>query len=336
MKTADENMLVTVVVSTYNGEKYLAVQLDSIVGQTHKNLEIIISDDASSDKTLEIAQRYAANDARITIIHHEKNIGLHANLEGALSVAKGTYIAISDQDDIWQLDKIEKLLAAIGDKIAVFTDSVLIDSAGASIGQTVLQSIRLKDWENCTRLLNLLYKNVVSGHAMLFHRSLLTAALPFSDDLIFDHHLALCAAICGGLVFYREPLVSHRIHGANHTNAGLAVGKDERIKTDRSQRPARREKLLQKLRIFQQLQRADLSAVRDAGFSVDAQNLQDLVEIAVTADKSVAHFFSATLMWQLYELGKKHPYYKKLNLKRCFKLARGDAWYAFFEKLGFR
>jgi len=335
MKPDIENMLVTVVITTYNGEKYLAEQLDSIVEQTHKNLEIIISDDASSDNTLAIAQRYAVNDSRITIVHHEKNVGLHANLGGALSSARGTYIAISDQDDIWQRDKIEKQMAVIDDKIAVFTDSVLIDSVGVPLGLTVLQSIRLKDRGNCTRLLNLLYKNVVSGHAMLFHRSLLAVALPFSDELIFDHHLALCAAICGGLVFYPEPLVNHRIHGMNHTNAGLALAKDERKKTDRSQRLARREKLLRKVRIFKKLQRANLSAVKAAGFPVDEQSLQDLVAIAETADRSVHQFFSVSLMWQLYEFGKKHPYYKKFNLKHCFRLAKGEAWYAFFGKLGF-
>ena len=336
MNTIVGKSLVTVVVTTYNGGKYLSEQLDSIIEQTYKHLEIIITDDASSDNTSAIVANYMQQDQRIAYIRHDKNIGLHLNLEQALLRAKGEFIAISDQDDIWQLDKIEKQLEAIGDKVAVFTDSLLIDSSGVPIGLTVLQSIRLKDWENCTQLLNLLYKNVVSGHSMLFHRSLLAVALPFSDDLIFDHHLALCAAICGGMVFYPEPLVNHRIHGENHTNAGLAVAKDKRIKTDRSQRPVRREKLLQKLRIFEQIQKSDLADIESNGFSVDKESLDDLVVVAETAEKTAHGFFSLTLMLQLYKLGKKHSYHKKFDLKRCFRLAKGEAWYKIFSRSGWK
>ena len=336
MNDTAEKVLVTVVVTSYNGGKYLAEQLDSIIGQTYRNLEIIVSDDASSDNTPQIVAAYVEKDPRIIYIRHEKNIGLHANLEHALLQAKGIYITISDQDDIWQLDKIEKLLSVIDDKILAFSDSALIDSAGAPLNVTVLQSIKLKDWDNCTCLLNLLYKNVASGHAMLFHRCLLAVALHFSEEPIFDHRLALCAAICGGMVFYREPLVNHRIHGANHTNASLATAKDKRIKTDRSQRPARREKLLQKLRIFQQMQRADLAAVRKHGFPVDTDNLQDLVKVAETADKTADGFFSISLMFLLYRLGKKHPYYKKFDVKRCFRLAKGEAWYRLFSRAGWQ
>jgi hypothetical protein len=67
----------------------------------------------------------------------------------------------------------------------------------------------------------LFFKNAVSGHALLFHRSLLSMVLPFTDDFIFDHQLALAASCFGGLRFCDEPLVYHRIHGGNHTNAGL-------------------------------------------------------------------------------------------------------------------
>jgi glycosyltransferase involved in cell wall biosynthesis len=76
--------LVSIVITSYNGDKYLAEQLESIIGQTYPSLEIIISDDASTDDTWAIAQRYATQDARIVLVRHEKNVGLHANLGGAL------------------------------------------------------------------------------------------------------------------------------------------------------------------------------------------------------------------------------------------------------------
>ena len=129
--------MISIIVTTYNGAKYLAAQLDSILAQTYTGLEIILSDDASTDDTWAIAQRYAAKDPRIVLIRHEKNVGLHANLGGALERATGMCIAISDQDDIWRSDKIEKQLSLLGCAVGVYSDSALIDAAGNSIGFTL-------------------------------------------------------------------------------------------------------------------------------------------------------------------------------------------------------
>lgn len=207
--------------TTYNGEKYLTRQLDTIIGQTHHNLEVIVCDDSSSDQTNQIIEQYVAKDKRIFSVCQNKNVGLHANLEVGLRMAKGDYIAISDQDDIWRSDKIEKLLSCIGDNIAAFSDSELIDADGNQLGKTILQSIRVRDVFKAIQPLNLTRQNVVSGHALLFHRSLLSYTLPFCPDLIFDHHLGIIASVRGGLAYYPEPLVQHRIHGDNHTNNGI-------------------------------------------------------------------------------------------------------------------
>lgn len=135
---------VSIVVTTYNGAKYLAAQLDSILAQTHHELEILISDDASTDDTWAVAQHYAEKDTRIQLFRHEKNVGLHANLNAALAKASGEYIAISDQDDIWLPHKIEKQLSLLGGAVGVYSDSALIDTQGQSLGKTLFQTLNIK------------------------------------------------------------------------------------------------------------------------------------------------------------------------------------------------
>src|SRR3990172_731979 len=105
--------LVSIVMATYNGEKYLRQQLDSILEQTCQHFELIVVDDASTDETLSILNEYAASDDRIHVYPAEKNMGLVANFERGLKLAKGEFIALSDQDDIFRNDKIELLLNAL-------------------------------------------------------------------------------------------------------------------------------------------------------------------------------------------------------------------------------
>lgn len=135
--------MISIIVTTYNGAKYLAAQLDSILAQTYTGLEIILSDDASTDDMGNCATIHTAKDPRIVLIRHEKNVGLHANLGGARELT-GMYIAISDQDDIWRSDKIKKQLSLLGCAVGVYSDSALIDAAGNSIGFTLFESLNIK------------------------------------------------------------------------------------------------------------------------------------------------------------------------------------------------
>ena len=330
----DNSVLVSIVITTYNGGKYLAQQLDSIVGQTHKNLEIIISDDASSDNTLAVAQRYAANDSRIVIIQHEKNIGLHANLAGALERSTGDYIAISDQDDIWRADKIEKQLSLLNGAVGVYSDSALIDATGNSLGLTLFQSLNIKASADISKTVPLFFKNCVSGHALLFHRSLLSMVLPFTDDFIFDHQLALAASCFGGLRFCNEPLVYHRIHGGNHTNAGLAgefarkaviVDRNAERRTHRFQQRQRIQYVLD--RVPQASEALKAHGLCDAQwFQNNKELLQDIEELPAEMARYDQVFFNLRLFNLLRKLGKKHRYCRKLRLTRCFTLAKGARW----------
>lgn len=321
------SVLVSIVITTYNGGKYLVEQLDSIIGQTYRHLEIIISDDASTDDTCAIAQHYAAQDARIVLIRHEKNVGLHANLGGALARASGEYIAISDQDDIWRADKIEKQLSLLDSVVGVYSDSALIDATGNSLGFTLFQSLNIKASADISRTVPLFFKNCVSGHALLFHRSLLSMVLPFTDDFIFDHQLALAASCFGGLRFCNEPLVYHRIHSGNHTNAGLA-GKSARKAAIVDRNAERRvHRFQQRQRIQYVLDRVpQASEALKAHGVYDAGLLQDIAEIPAEMARYDQVFFNVRLFNLLRKLGNKHRYCRKLRLTRCFTLAKGARW----------
>lgn len=319
--------MISIIVTTYNGEKYLAAQLDSILAQTHRELEIILSDDASTDSTYTIAQRYAAQDPRIILIRHEKNAGLHANLGDALERATGEYIAISDQDDIWRADKIEKQLSLLDGAVGVYSDSALIDASGNSLGFTLFQSLNIKPGADISRTVPLFFKNCVSGHALLFHRSLLSMVLPFTDDFIFDHQLALAASCFGGLRFCSEPLVYHRIHGGNHTNAGLA-GESARKAAIIDRNAERRvHRFQQQQRIQYVLDRMPKASEKLKAHGVcDAGLLQDIAELPAEMARYDQVFFNIRLFNLLRKLGSKHRYCRKLRLTRCFTLAKGARW----------
>ena len=108
---------VSIILCTYNGARFLREQLDSIVNQTYPIYELIIQDDCSTDSTESIAKEYVEKFPFIKFVKNETNKGINLNFFSAISRATGEYIAISDQDDIWELNKIEKQIDCIGDHL---------------------------------------------------------------------------------------------------------------------------------------------------------------------------------------------------------------------------
>ncbi|MHB9334492.1 glycosyltransferase, partial [Fusobacterium polymorphum] len=108
------NPKIEILMATYNGEKYVGEQIDSIIHQTYKNWKLLIRDDNSTDKTLEILKEYEKKDKRIKIIEDKKgNLGFVKNFEELLNNSKEDWVMFSDQDDYWLENKIEKYVAIL-------------------------------------------------------------------------------------------------------------------------------------------------------------------------------------------------------------------------------
>lgn len=205
--------LVSICMATYNGEMYLSQQLDSLISQTYKNIEVVVQDDCSSDKTLEVLNEYKER-LNLKIYQNEKNLGFMQNFESVLKKAEGDFIAICDQDDIWESDKIELLLHNIEDSTLVYSDSMLIDENGNSLNQNFSSSLK-NNFITTKNPLAFLNDNCVSGHAMLFKKDLLKYIFPFSQTVFFDAWIAANAATLDGVKYFNKPLVRYRQHGNN-------------------------------------------------------------------------------------------------------------------------
>jgi len=330
-----QDPLVSIVVTTHNGEKYLAEQLDSIINQTYKNLEVIICDDASTDQTPQIIREYAARDARIVILQHTKNIRLHANLESGLKIAKGEYIAISDQDDIWLHEKIELLLKNIGEGLAIFSDSALIDENGISLNKTIMGVLKIKNKKTCLSLSNLLAQNVVSGHALLFRKDLISTALPFKNNLIFDHHLALTASMFNSLLFYPSPLVLHRLHSTNSTNSGLINKTSQTRKMGGSKlegRQIRATRMLEKFLLLSTLMLTQQPLPQNDSMDLRHVFLKEVEPIIFGLSNFDTTFFNFSLFMRLLQFRRHCSAYEHFTLRHCLSLAKGAKWYRFFDR----
>jgi glycosyltransferase involved in cell wall biosynthesis len=213
-----ENETVSVVMSTYNGSAYVAEQIESIIHQTYSDLEIILADDASTDNTFDILKSYAEKDKRIVAYQRKENVKYNINFSEACAKSTGAYIAISDQDDVWELDKIEKQLK----KIKEDPNNILVHCISARFEERShphLGSIKRMNFFRGNDIKSFYLANYVLGHAMMFRRSLLDAALPFPPNVYYDWWLAAYACTTGRIEFVDEILVWHRIHQTNATGA---------------------------------------------------------------------------------------------------------------------
>lgn len=212
--------LVSIAMATCNGARFLEEQIRSILSQTHSDLELVISDDASTDGTLNIALEFQRNHCNVRVFSHDSTLGVTANFERAIGHCLGSYVAIADQDDIWKPEKIERLLLAIGDADAAYCDSELVDEKGKPNGRKFSEFTSMKTYRCGSPFL---LSNCVPGHTMLARKEALLRAMPFPRQIIYDKWISYCVAANNGLVYLDEPLVLYRQHEGNMF--GLNKGK---------------------------------------------------------------------------------------------------------------
>jgi glycosyltransferase involved in cell wall biosynthesis len=213
--------LISIVMATYNGEKFLREQVDSLLAQSYATLEFVFVDDASSDSSLAILQEYSSKDVRIRLVANPVNQGLLATFELGIRAAKGEMIALSDQDDVWMPEKISLLAGAIGGNSLIYADSALTNSEGLVTGKFSYRN-HLCDYPSA---LHFVFGTKAMGHAMLLKREIIDIALPFPDYVGHDYILGFAAAALNGVVYFPATLVNYRQHSSNTMGADLSKGK---------------------------------------------------------------------------------------------------------------
>ena len=233
--------LISIVMATYNGEKYLREQVDSLLAQSYPSLEFVFVDDASSDSSLAILRKYALTDSRIHIVANTVNQGLLSTFETGIRAAKGEMMALADQDDVWMLDKISLLAGAIGSHSMIYADSALTNAAGTVTGKFSDRN-HLCDYPTA---LHYVFGTKAMGHAMLFKREIIDIALPFPDYVGHDYILGFAAAALNGVSYFPTTLVNYRQHSSNTMGADLSKGKKNyNTREERNARIVKRLNLL--------------------------------------------------------------------------------------------
>lgn len=209
------SLMISVCVATYNGEKYIREQLVSIIAQLGPNDEVIVSDDGSVDCTLDIIS--GIGDSRIRVLHHDKLVRFpHTfdytthNVENALYHAKGDFIFLADQDDVWLPGKVNVMSSALRDHLLVLSDCKVTDASLRIMHESYFE---LND--SRPGVLRNLIRNSFLGSCMAFRRELFDSALPFPAHTVpHDIWLGLLACLRGKVAFVNQPLLFYRRHEA--------------------------------------------------------------------------------------------------------------------------
>lgn len=207
---------VSIALTTYNGGRYLREQLDSVLGQTLSPFEIVAVDDGSTDDTVKILAEYAQR-GPVRVFENETNLGFVKNFEKAIRLCEGDVIALCDQDDIWEADKLETQIAALEGHQLVYSDARLMDSEGRDLEQSIrdLHNLRFVSGQVSRKMF--LYE-CMSGNTMMFRTDLRQHFLPIPAEFPFhDIWIAFVAASLGTLGVVETSLVRYRRHDANIT-----------------------------------------------------------------------------------------------------------------------
>ncbi len=211
-----------VILATYNGERYVRTQVESILAQSVKPSRIIIRDDGSTDKTIAILQALKKeSDVDIEIISDGFNLGYIKNFEKLSEYVEAEFVFFSDQDDIWVKNKAETLMAVFSSRNqanVVFSDAYLINNDLQKLG-TLWDHIKFKPQSGEIKLEKILLNNIVTGATMAVRRSFLASVMPFPPKIPHDYWLASNACASGSLIPAEEKLILYRQHENNQIGA---------------------------------------------------------------------------------------------------------------------
>lgn len=226
-------MKLSVALCTYNGERFLRAQLDSILNQTTPVDEIVVCDDVSTDTTRQILEEYREKYSAIfQIVYNEQNLRSNKNFEKAITLTTGDYIFLSDQDDIWVSDKVEKIMAAFQNNPTaegIFTNADFIDENSNTINSnldlwTNVNFFPFLDEKKTDLFESLVYMgNFLTGATLCIKKEVKEFAIPFQTlpHFLHDEWLAFLLTQRQSLFYLDEYLIHYRLH----SNQQIGVGK---------------------------------------------------------------------------------------------------------------
>jgi glycosyltransferase involved in cell wall biosynthesis len=287
----DYRPLISVAIATYNGAAYIRQQLDSIFDQSYSNIEVVVCDDFSKDDTAQILEEYSQNHG-LRYVVNEQNLGLIKNFEKAISMCRGQYIALCDQDDVWKVNKLETLLGNIGDYTLIYSPTTeIIDENGNDVED--VNHFTLADWgRNKSDLIKefgtgkpfkqLSVSNWVVSHQIMFKRELVELALPIPTSFPFhDGWIALCACKLNGIKYAEYSLMKYRLHSKSYTFSpgSTHISSREWIRSFKEKTLVRRREILVMIEVLN-----DISKIKF--LSQDEQEFLDAYRLACLDVKS--------------------------------------------------
>ena len=228
-------MRISVAMCTYNGADFLPAQLASIAAQTRPPDELIICDDASTDKTRALLESFARTSRiPVSLYFSDENAGSIKNFDRAIGLCAGDVIPLSDQDDVWHSDKLQRIEQSFSDKPAVglvFSDAELVDKNLKPLGGRMWNAIGFNAQKQKLvtegRSLDVLVNGwTVTGATMAFRSDYVKLALPIPTNIamIHDGWIALIVAAVADVAFIEEPLIKYRQHERQQIGAPKRPG----------------------------------------------------------------------------------------------------------------
>ena len=308
------NTLISVAMATYNGEKYIKEQLDSIYTQTYKNFEVIVVDDVSSDDTVLILEEYKREYGLIYFVN-DVNMGVTKNFEKAISICSGDYIALVDQDDVWLPNKLEVLYKNIGDYSLIYSNAEIINDNGELQNKTAKSIYPLYEVDSNTIDL---YKYIVLhsfilGCATMFKRELLSDLMPiYQTKRNHDWFLTVCAYNKNGMKYIDDVLFYYRHHNNNYSRGnGKTIFQSILGYFSKKSISSRKEKLLEQYKIV-----VFLLKTKKYLNNNDKLFLEDIKESLISTLKTTVHFkaFFISLKYKKVVFLNKNIFIKIINI----------------------
>ncbi|MBK4346454.1 glycosyltransferase family 2 protein [Lacisediminihabitans changchengi] len=218
---------ISVALCTHNGARFIEAQLRSILAQSTPPDEIVLSDDASTDDTVDVAIALVGSIALpqldFVVLRNPKALGVTANFESAIRATTGELIVLSDQDDLWYPDRLSRAIKEFDARPGLdflFADARLVDAEGVDQGRNLFSVLEVSE-QDLTALHRgdgfsvFIRRNIATGATSMFRRRLLEVALPFPTGWVHDEWLAVVAATVGQLDSLNAALIDYRQHASN-------------------------------------------------------------------------------------------------------------------------